>query len=95
MRDYEVVIIVSPEAEEERVGSVVDRVSSWITGRGGTIDKVEPWGRRRLAYTIKDFRDGIYFLIRAKMDPAAVDELESSLRISEDVIRHLVVRSEG
>ncbi|MBI2865652.1 MAG: 30S ribosomal protein S6 [Chloroflexi bacterium] len=95
MRDYEVVIIVSPQVEEERVGSVVDRVTGWITGRGGTIDKVEPWGRKRLAYTIKDFREGSYFLIRTKMEPAQVDELESNLRLSEDVIRHLVVRAEG
>ncbi|MDO8671896.1 MAG: 30S ribosomal protein S6 [Dehalococcoidia bacterium] len=95
MRDYEVVIIVSPAVEEERVGSVVDRVSAWITGRAGTIDKVEPWGRRKLAYTINDFREGTYFLLRAKMDPASVDELENNLRISEDVIRHMVIRSDG
>ncbi len=95
MRDYEVIIIVSPQVEEERVGSVVDRVTSWITGRGGTIEKIEPWGRRRLAYPIQDFREGNYFLIRAKMEPTSVDELESNLRILEDVIRHLVVRSES
>ncbi len=95
MRDYELVVIVSPQVEEERVGSIVERVTSWITNRGGTIEKVEPWGRKRLAYTIKDFREGTYVIIRLKMGPALVDELESSLRISEDVIRHLLIKVES
>ena len=95
MRDYELVIIVSPEVEEERVGSVVERVSTWITNRGGTIEKVEPWGKRRLAYPIKDFREGTYILLRVKMNPDLVDELETSLRIAEDILRHMVIRSEN
>ncbi|MBI3977594.1 MAG: 30S ribosomal protein S6 [Chloroflexi bacterium] len=92
MRDYELVFIVSPQVVDENVQQTLDRVSQFITERGGQIVKVDPWGRRKLAYPINRFREGYYTLMQFKLDPKQSDELENSLRLSEDVIRHLLVR---
>ena len=92
MRDYELVFVVSPEVPDENLGATTEKVSQFISNRGGSIDKMEPWGRRKLAYPINDFREGNYVLLQFKMDPSHVTDLESSLRISEEVLRYLVVR---
>ena len=92
MRDYELVFVVSPEVPDENLGATTEKVSQFISNRGGSIDKMEPWGRRKLAYPISDFREGNYVLLQFKMDPQNVTDLESSLRISEEVLRYLVVR---
>ena len=92
MRDYELVFVVSPEVPDENLGATTEKVSQFISNRGGSIDKMEPCGRRKLAYPINDFREGNYVLLQFKMDPSHVTDLESSLRISEEVLRYLVVR---
>ena len=92
MREYELVFVISPEVADENLGTTTEKVSQFISNRGGSIDKVEPWGRRKLAYPISDFREGNYVLLQFKMDPQNVTDLESSLRISEEVLRYLVVR---
>jgi small subunit ribosomal protein S6 len=91
---YELVFIVRPTVDEERMKTVVERVSTYITDRGGTVEKVDPWGRRRMAYPIEDHLDGQYVLTQFKADPAITGDLEASLRISEDVIRHLLIRTD-
>ena len=92
MRDYELVFIVSPEVPDENVGTIIERVSDFITSRGGTVTKVDPWGRRKLAYPIDGHREGNYVLLQFRLDPRLTGELDTSLRISEDIIRHLLVR---
>jgi len=91
LRDYELVVIISPEVDEA-IDRVIDNVSRFITENGGTVDNVDRWGKRRLAYSIKHFMEGNYVLTRFKLRPKLSKELEASLQISEDVLRHLVIK---
>ena len=89
---YELVYIISPEVDEERCESTVESVSRFITDKGGAVSETERWGKKRLAYPIKQFREGTYVLTRFQMQPAYNKELETNLKISEDVIRHLLIK---
>jgi len=93
--DYELLLIISPEVAEEDIEAAVGKVNRFITEKGGTISDTEQWGKRRLAYPIKHFTDGRYFLIKFNMEPAFGRELEASLKISEEVLRHLLIKSES
>jgi small subunit ribosomal protein S6 len=90
MRNYELVCIVQPELDETAFKGVVDRVSSWITEAGGTVDKVDIWGRRRLAYQIRKQREGQYVLMNVSLDPKSTGELERNIRYLETVLRHML-----
>ncbi len=90
MRNYEVIFIVHPDLDENALNGVVDRVKGWITEAGGTIAKVDLWGRRRLAYVIRKQREGQYVLVQAEMAPAFGAELDRNLRFLEPVIRHSI-----
>ncbi len=92
MRDYEMMVIVRPELDEEGLQAALARVADLITTNGGEVTKTEPWGRRRLAYPIKQVREGQYVLMQFKLEPAATAAVERTLRINEDVLRFLVVR---
>ncbi|MDY6892630.1 MAG: 30S ribosomal protein S6 [Chloroflexota bacterium] len=92
MRDYELVLIISPEVTEEDIPAAIDRVTSFITARGGEIAAVDRWGKRRLAYPIKRFREGNYVISQVKLEPGITTELEANLQISENILRHLLVR---
>ncbi len=92
LRDYELVLIISPEVQGEKFDAVIDNVSRFITGKGGIVSDVEQWGKRRLAYPIKHFEEGSYVLSRFKLKPALTKELEANLEISEEILRHLLVR---
>jgi small subunit ribosomal protein S6 len=92
LRDYELVLITNPELVEEKFDSIIDNLSQLITNSGGLVSEVDRWGKRRLAYPIGHFGEGIYVLARFKLKPAASIELEASLRISEDVLRHLLIK---
>ncbi len=89
---YELVFIVRPDATDEQLEATVEGVSRFITGRDGTVDEVEQWGKKRLAYPIRHHREGSYVLTRFQLSPDQNRELDLSLRISEDVIRHLLIR---
>jgi len=91
-RDYELVVIISPEVVDEAFDAVIDNISRFITENGGTISNIERWGKRRLAYPIKHFLEGDYVLARFKLRPKLSKGLEASLQISEDVLRHLLIR---
>jgi len=92
LRDYELVLIVSPEVEDEALEATIDSIGRLITDRGGTVSDIERWGKRKLAYPIKHFLEGNYLLARLKSKPGLNKELESNLRISEVVLRHLMIR---
>lgn len=94
MRDYELVMIVSPEVADEAVGSTVERVQQFITEQGGQVKEVAPWGRRRLAYPIGGHLEGNYFVAQLSLDPQRLRALEENLELADDVIRHLVVKVE-
>ncbi len=94
MRDYELVMIVSPEVADEAVPDTLERVQGFITEQGGEVKEVDTWGRRRLAYPIEGFEEGSYVVAQLNLDPEGVRALESNLHLSDDVIRHLVVKPE-
>ena len=90
--DYELVVIINPGGDEA-IDSVIGRFSRFITENGGVVSNVDRWGKRRLAYPIKHFIEGNYVLARFKLKPKLSQELEASLNISEEVLRHLLTRS--
>ncbi len=92
MRDYELVAIISPEVDEEGMSKIMDRVTESINSRGGVVEETKKWGKRRLAYPIKKFMEGDYFLTRFKLMPKSVKELEGEISASEDILRYLVVK---
>jgi small subunit ribosomal protein S6 len=94
MRKYEVMYIVRPDLEEEATKAIVERFQNVATDNGGEIVNLKEMGKRRLAYEINDFREGFYVLMNINAEPAVVSELERLFNISEDVIRHLVVKEE-
>ncbi len=94
LRDYELVLIISPEVLGEKFNAVIDNVSQFITEKGGIISDVERWGKRRLAYPIEHFMEGSYVLTHLRLKPALSKELEANLQISEEVLRHLLVKIE-
>jgi small subunit ribosomal protein S6 len=94
MREYELIFIVHPDLEETATNEVVERVQGWITEAGGKINKVDPWGKRRLAYPIRKQNEGHYFFLLVEMDPISVAEIERSLRFLEPVMRFLITAVE-
>ncbi len=92
LRDYELVLIISPEMAGEVLDTAIDNVGQFITGKGGIISSVEQWGKKKLAYPIKHFMEGNYVLTRLKSKPASNKELEAKLRISEEILRHLFIK---
>jgi len=93
LRDYELVVILSPEIGDDTVSASIQRVQESVTSRGGEVVDVSHWGRRRLAYPIKRHLEGNYVVSQIKLDPTQVPDLETNLRISEEVIRHLIVKA--
>ncbi len=93
LRDYELVVILSPEVADDVVSESLERLSQGVTSRGGEVVEVNHWGRRRLAYPINRHFEGNYVVSQIKLDPSEVPGLEGSLSISEEVIRHIVVKA--
>ncbi len=93
MRRYELMLVLRPDAPDERASAVIDRTTRYVVAEGGQIVKVAPWGRRRLAYPIERYREGSYHIIVFESPAEAIAELERSLQITEDVLRYLVVRT--
>jgi small subunit ribosomal protein S6 len=94
VRRYELMLVLRPDAPEERVQAVLERVTRHVVGSGGAIIKQAPWGRRRLAYQIDRYREGSYHILLFEAPPESIVELERTLLITEDVLRHLVTRIE-
>jgi len=90
MRNYELICIFQPELDETAFKGGVERVSNWVTEAGGNVDKLEVWGRRRLAYVIHKQTEGQYILLNISLDPKAVSGLERNIRYLETVMRHML-----
>ena len=90
MRKYELMCIIQPDLDETAFNGVLDKVKGWISESGGSIDKAEVWGRRKLAYLIEKHREGQYVLLNVTMEPKATFELERNLRYQEPIIRHML-----
>jgi small subunit ribosomal protein S6 len=92
LRDYEVLYIVRADLDDDKVQDVVKRVNSLIERSGGVIEQTSLWGKRKLAYEVKHQKEGSYVLQDFKIGPDRVPELEAALKITEEVLRHLIVR---
>jgi small subunit ribosomal protein S6 len=92
MRRYELMLVIRPDVADDKSQALVDRTTRGISAAGGQIVKVAPWGRRRLAYPIDRHREGSYHIILFEAPPEAIVELEHTLLITEEVLRHLVTR---
>lgn len=90
MRKYELVCIVHPDQDEAAFNTIVEKVKGWITESGGTVDKVDVWGRKRLAYTIRKQKEGQYVLFNVTLPPEATAVLDQNLRFLEAVIRYML-----
>lgn len=94
MRKYEIMYIIRPNIEDEAKKALVERFSGILSDNGAEITNVKEWGKRRLAYEINDFRDGYYMLVNVNADAPAVQEFDRLAKISEDIIRHIVIKEE-
>ena len=93
MRDYELIFVVQPDLDETAVNDVVTKVKTWITDSGGSIEKVDFWGKRKLAYQIRKQKEGQYVLIKTSMDPKFGAELERNMRFLEPILRFLLTNA--
>jgi small subunit ribosomal protein S6 len=91
MRDYELMYIVRPNIADDELAGATDKVDSMISNLGGSVSENNPWGKRRLAYPIDKYDDGYYIVSKIKLDTSRTRDLEAQLRISDDVIRHILV----
>ena len=94
MRRYELMLVLRPDAPDERAQAVIDRSTRQVVAAGGQIVKVAPWGRRRLAYQIERYREGSYHIVVFEAPSESIAELEHALQITEDVLRHMITRQE-
>lgn len=93
MRDYELLYIIKTEVGEEQTQAVIDRYNGILKGEGATVEKVDKWGKRKLAYTIdKKYTDGFYVLVNFKGEANAVDEVDRLMKIDENLLRHMITR---
>jgi small subunit ribosomal protein S6 len=91
MRKYEIMYIIRPDIEQDQVQATVEKFQGIITNNGGEITKHDVMGKRRLAYEIKKFRDGHYVLVNFTAEPEVVKELDRVMKISDEIIRYLIV----
>lgn len=92
LRDYELVVVISPEVADENLEATIDGITRFIVGKGGVVSDTERWGQKKLAYPIKHFAEGSYVLLKFRLAPAAGKEVEANLKVSQDVLRHLLIR---
>ncbi len=95
MNKYELAVIVKPSLDEEALKAEFDSIKELIERFGGTIEKVDDWGKRKLAYEIQKVNEGFYSFITFDSDSNAPSEIESRMRIKENVLRYLVVRQDA
>jgi small subunit ribosomal protein S6 len=91
--NYELVYIISPAITEEAVPSVLNNVSGFVTKAGGNVTEVAQWGRKKLAYPIRKFNEGNYVLTKVEMKSSGARDLEASLKLSGEVMRHLLIKA--
>ena len=94
MRKYEIMYIVET-ANEELIETIVTKFDKLLVDNGATIEKTDRWGKRRLAYEINDLKDGYYVLITFEAEAAVVKELDRVMRITEGILRHMIVKQEA
>ena len=91
MRSYETLFVINPELDEERIKAVIEKYTNLLKEQGAEVVSVDQWGRRRLAYEIRKYREGSYVLINFDAEPEALKELERIFRIDSDILRFIIV----
>jgi small subunit ribosomal protein S6 len=94
MRNYEVAFIAHPELDEASLNALVEKAKGWVSAAGGQVMQVDLWGRRRLAYPIRKQREGQYVLMQTQMMAAATHDVERNLRLTEQVMRFQIIRTD-
>lgn len=94
MRKYESVYIIRPTLEEEQIKALVEKFTNLISDQGGQVEKVDEWGKRRLAYPIQDFKEGYYVLMLFSADANVPQELERVYKITDDIIRYMTIKED-
>ncbi len=92
MRPYEVMYVLRPDLEEEHQNSLIERFNEMVTNQGGTIESTDIWGKRRLAYEVQGLREGCYVLLKINGGPSVASELDRVFKITDEVVRHAIVR---
>ncbi len=92
VRKYEVVMVIDPKLEDEATEGVITKYSDLVANNGGEVHKIDRWGKRRLAYEIEENLEGYYVVMQFSAEPAVSQEMERQFKITDDVIRHLIVR---
>lgn len=92
MRKYEVVFVLRPDLDEEKNEAVLERFKGLIESHGGEILKFDKWGKRRLAYEIQDFKEGVYIIVHMNAQSKVATELDRVFKITDEVLRHIIVR---
>lgn len=93
--EYELVCIINPDVTEEELESKLNGINEYITGHDGVVSSVDKWGKKKLAYPLKKYLEGNYVLTRFKISPERCKELEANLKISEEILRHLLLKVES
>ena len=95
MKKYELAVVLKPELDEETKAAEMQKVQDLITRFGGTIEKIDDWGKKRLAYEIQKMHEAYYYFIQFESDSVCPNEVEAHIRIMEPVIRYLCVKAEA
>jgi small subunit ribosomal protein S6 len=95
MRNYEVGVIVHPETNQETLNELIEKIKGWVVEAGGSVDKVDLWGKRRMAYAIRRQHDGLYAFVYTQMPTTVASILERNLRLTESILRFAIVRTDG
>jgi len=90
MKKYELICIFQPDLEETAFKGGLERIQGWVSEAGGSVDKTEVWGRRKLAYAIHKQTEGLYVLLNISLEAKATSELERNIRFLEPVLRHML-----
>lgn len=91
MRKYEIMFIVKP-LEEEATNAVITKFENLINNNGGQVEKIDRWGKKRLAYLVKDFTEGFYVLVNFTAVPATILELDRIMKITEDILKFMIIK---
>ena len=94
MHEYELALIIRPNVDEEGQQALIERLSELLTAEGGQVANVQSWGRRQLAYPIDKVNEGYYYFIQGQFASAVLPEVKRTIRLSEEILRHMVVRTD-
>lgn len=95
MRNYELAYVVDPDQDEQSLEALEEKVKGWVVSAGGKVEKVDRWGKRRLAYPVKKQSEGYYFILSTEMPPGAGAVVERDLRLAEPILRYMITLQES